>query len=100
MFGIMSTKIVTTNLRIPDYNWLELKALAANQGISVNEYLNRLIDECAVKYAVAPDIVRVGKKKQRRPKNIWEALLQLSKMKSKDKSLGPLSDEDKAIYET
>lgn len=92
----MLTKIVTTNLRIPDYNWLELKTLAAGQGVSVNEYLNILIDKYAVKQAVAPD-VQVGKAKR---KNIWAALRDLSGMAAANKPLDELSEDDKIIYET
>ncbi len=92
----MATNMVITNLRVPDYNWLELKTLAAGQGISVNEYLNILIDKYAVKQAVAPD-VQVGKVKR---KNIWAALRDLSGTIVTNKPLGKLSEDDKIIYET
>lgn len=88
--------MVITNLRVPDYSWLELKTLAAGQGISVNEYLNILIDKYAVKQAVAPD-VQAGKIKR---KNIWAALRDLSRMASTNKSIDKLSEDDKIIYET
>ena len=96
MFGMMTTKIVTTNLRIPDYNLLELKTLAAGQGVSVNEYINRLINEYAIKHVMAPDIKI---RKLRKEKSVWEALRNLSKSVKKE-PLGELSDDEKAIYET
>ena len=92
----MTINTVITNLRVPDYNWLELKTLAASQGVSVNEYLNILIDKYAIKHAVAPDI-QVGKGKK---KNIWAALRGLSEMAVTNKPLDELSEEDKIIYET
>lgn len=92
----MLNRIVVTNLRVPEYNWLELKAIAAGEGVSINEYLNMLIDKYAVKQAVAPD-VQVRKAKR---KNIWAALRDLSEMAVVNKSTDELSEDDKVIYET
>lgn len=87
---------MVTNLRIPKEDWLELKVLAAGLGISVNQYLNTLIDKYAVKHAMAPDVQPRKLKKKQSP---WEALRQLSKTVKKEPS-GELSEDDKIIYET
>lgn len=93
----MAGKIITTNLRIPDYNWLELKTLAAGGGVSVNEFLNILINEYALKHVMAPDIKI---KKSKKSKNIWAALRDLAQTPSTNEPLGKLSEEDMVIYET
>lgn len=93
----MTTKIVTTNLRIPEDEWIAAKSLAAELGMSVNELTVKLLSEIAIKSVMAPDVTIVGRKKKRK-KNIWDELRNLSRIKGEP--LGPLSEDDKAVYET
>ena len=42
MFGIMSNKIVVSNIRFPHDEWVQLKIAAHSIGMSSNEYLRYL----------------------------------------------------------
>lgn len=39
----MNKPIVTTNLRLPYTEWLQIKTMAAEAGISVNEYIRLVL---------------------------------------------------------
>ncbi len=84
----MKSKIVTTSLRIEKNDWLQLRAMAAELGMSVNEYINRLIGTGMLREQV--DFV---KEKKRDP--IWDLpnITKGEKYKS-----GELSEDDKIIY--
>lgn len=86
----MAKKIVT-NLRIEEMDWLQVKAEAAEEGLSVNEYINTIIKEAAARMELA-----LGKQAPLREKrySIWN-LPKLAKIK--DKPMG-LSRQDKIIY--
>lgn len=86
----MAKKIVT-NLRIDENDWLQVKTVAAELGMSVNEYINYLIRDLSTKLELTP------------PKNPKKgtALLRLSEIskKFKPEPMGELSEDDKVIYE-
>lgn len=88
----MHNKIVT-NLRIDENDWLQVKTVAAELGMSINEYINYLLQNTLSK-------VQFGypkKSKVKKRKSIYDLLPALLKEKHKDKGLG-LSDDDKIIY--
>lgn len=89
----MAKKIVT-NLRIDENDWLQIKALAAEAGLSVNEYLNFLTQNVISKarFGFPIKIHRGGKKK-----SIYDLLPSLLKARDKDETF-ELSEEDKIIY--
>lgn len=91
----MSTsKKIVTNLRIDKNDWLQIKAMAAEQGISFNEYINLIALEAISKaFLGKPRKNQIGKNR----KNIYEALISLSKKSYKDKPMG-LSENDQIIY--
>lgn len=82
----MAHKIVT-NLRIDENDWLQVKTVAAEFGMSVNEYINYLIRDLSTKLELTIP-----------SKN--PPLLKLSEIskKIKPKPMGELSDDDKIIY--
>lgn len=82
----MDGKMVVTNLRIDKHDWLQLKVSAAEQGMSVNEYVNFMIQDYA--------------KKKQFPKktNKKRSFYDLSKIaKIKDTPMG-ISKDDEVIY--
>lgn len=87
MFSIiMSKNIVVTNLRVEKNLWLQIKSIAAADGLSVNEYLNRLIRYTSLKSELIPEEAPIWKLSEI-AKNI------------KLEPLGELSEDDKIIYE-
>ena len=79
---------VVTNLRINRQDWLQLKAVAAELGMSVNEYVNYLIRDLSAKRELLPDIKHAP---------IW-ALGDITK-RIKPTPMGKLSPDDTVIYE-
>lgn len=86
MFSIMNGKMVVSNLRIKREDWLQLKVFAAEEGMSINEYVNFMIQDYAKKKQFPK---KVGKR------SIWD----LSRFeKIPIEPMGELSEDDKAIY--
>jgi len=88
----MNTKIITTNLRIPEEDLSLARVLAAEKGISVNEYIRNAIRIVSTKeqlgiLSVKPD------------KSVYDFLLEFANRKIKKGKKMELSDEDKAIYD-
>ncbi|MBM3119703.1 hypothetical protein FJZ40_01165 [Candidatus Shapirobacteria bacterium] len=81
---------ITTNLRLPYTDWLQIKTLAAEAGMSTNEYLKLLIQGLNNVRTLTSGWL----KPQKGTLTIWD----LPKLaKKKDKPLG-VSAEDKLIY--
>lgn len=78
--------MIVTNLRIPEDEWLQIRAAAAELGMSANEYINQLIQKTAIKNELAEN--RPGKKHP-----IWD----LPKAYVKGKGMG-MSEDDEIIY--
>ena len=81
----MSKKIVT-NLRIDEEDWLQIKAMAGELGLSMNEYLNYLVRSLSLKRELLEEMEAP----------IWR-LGELAK-RFKSEPMGELSDDDKIIY--
>lgn len=81
----MSKGIVVTNLRVPSEEWNQLKAVAAEQGMSANEYINFLM-----RNVISP--ITSWKKKAG---GIWD----VPELAKKAKKMDELSRDDKIIYE-
>lgn len=88
----MAKKIVT-NLRIDENDWLQVKTVAAEFGMSINEYINYLLQNTLSKAQFGYP----KKSKIRKRKSIYDLLPALLKGRRKDKGLG-LSEDDKIIY--
>ncbi|OGH17392.1 MAG: hypothetical protein A3C22_01280 [Candidatus Levybacteria bacterium RIFCSPHIGHO2_02_FULL_37_10] len=91
----MSKKIVT-NLRVDENDWLQIKTMAAEMGMSVNEYVNYLIKDLSLRRELFTD-KKIAKKKARELAPIWK-LGEIAK-RVKSSPLGELSSDDKLIYE-
>lgn len=87
----MAKKIVT-NLRIDEQDWLRVKAMAAEFGISANQYLTQLIESFSLKQELALE------EKKSTTKNKKYSIWNLSALaRIKDKPMG-FSEEDEIIY--
>lgn len=88
----MIPNTVSTNLRVPQTDWLQLKNYASELGISANEYINRLI-----KITPPSTILKANSSKNLyHQAPIWE----LPKLAKREKGKGfKLSVIDGTIYE-
>lgn len=88
-------KTIVTNLRIPEDDWMRVKAAATSSGISVNTYMKQLIDAATIQHMI-PDR-RTGKKsKQSHYQPLWDAIKKIAQMPNKPMGA---SEEDKIIYD-
>ncbi len=95
MFSIIMSKIVT-NLRMEKDDWLQIKILAAESGISINECINFLIKDLMVRRQLLTEVKkRIFSSRKDAP--IWKLGDIAKKFKSSKKYA--LSEEDKIIYE-
>ncbi len=85
------SKIVVSNVRFPEDEWLQVKAAAQSVGMSMNEYFRYLSRETARTIT--------GTKKTKPKKNPYQALEELINLASRIKTK-PMaaSSEDKIIY--
>jgi hypothetical protein len=85
-------KIVTTNFRIEEDDYRMLKTFAAEEGVSVNEYLKMLVKE---------EVRRkpLGAKKTGKRMDFYDALLELATEPFEPGPMMGLSKLDKEIYE-
>lgn len=90
------SKPVITNLRIDKHDWLQLKSVAGELGMSVNQYINYLIRDLSAKRELLPDI-KPNQAISRKTAPIWE-LGDMAK-RIKPAPMGQLSDDDAVIYE-
>lgn len=88
----MAGKMVSTNLRIPEHEWLQIRAMAAEKGLSANEYVRRIIKKFSTQEVTSPS----SEEEEYRNAPIWD-LPRLMK-KGKDKPMGA-SEDDKIIYD-
>lgn len=74
-----------TNLRVSSEEWNQLKAIAAERGMSANEYINFLM-----RNVVSPMTIRKNK-----AGGIWD----MPELAKGAKKRGELSRDDKVIYD-
>jgi len=93
MIHTMTNQMVVTNLRLPYADWLQVKTVAAEQGLSVNEYINEALSFVTKAKSLAAGLFN-RKTVYNDPIWNWPVLSQ----KIKDKPMG-LSVDDNLIYE-
>ena len=81
------TQMVVTNLRMEQPDWLQIKAMAGEVGMSANKYINQLIRKTAIKE-------EMGMIKESKKMTIWD----LPKIASKKNKPMGMSEEDEVIY--
>lgn len=81
------SQIIVTNLRMAEQDWLQIKAMAGELGMSVNKYINYLIRKVTTSKQLG--IVEDTKKA-----TIWD----LPKLAQEKNVPGELSEDDKIIY--
>ena len=89
----MVKKMVVTNLRMEENDYLQAKAMAAERNMSLNEYFNYLS-----RVSPGQTVFGVGKKTTAKKKiGVYEAFLKLAKSKHVGEGMGA-SEEDEIIY--
>lgn len=83
----MNKKVIVTNLRVEEEDWNQLRAVAAERGMSANEYINYLMRN------VVTEPYSPGAKPNQ---SVWE-LPELSK-RARARKKFDLSEDDKLIY--
>ncbi len=87
----MKRHMVTTNVRMPVVDWLQVKAMAADMGMSINEYLN------TIAYAdITERTLGIKQKKVVSKMHVLEEIERIARLPNKP--MGELSEEDKIIY--
>lgn len=87
----MKQKMVVSNIRMPEEQWIQVKSVAADAGMSVNEYLKTIIQ-------VDIGEKQLGIKKRKKysnEKRFWDLPKLMKNIKYKPMGI---SDEDKIIY--
>ncbi|MBI4991009.1 hypothetical protein HZB96_02835 [Candidatus Gottesmanbacteria bacterium] len=90
----MKQKIVISNIRVPEDIWFQAKAMAVHSGMSMNEYINKLITISFVKQMLGT----IEKKRQRKNKKreeFFQKILDVAKLPNRPMDA---SEEDKIIY--
>lgn len=90
IYTIMNTKMVVTNVRMGKDDWFQVKSIAGELGMSVNEYINYIIRKVTTIREL-----RGLKSIDKRDASIWE-LSSIGKPKGREKYL---SKEDSTVYE-
>jgi len=83
------TQTIVTNLRMEEPDWLQVKAMAGELGMSVNKFINYLIRKVTTAQ-------QLGVVKDYKNASIWEELPKIA-LKSNGKPMG-LSEDDEIIY--
>lgn len=91
---------MTTNLRIPEDLLRRVRIRAAEEGISANEYMTRIIREKTWEEQFLPNKEMQKQKRTtaKKEKHFIERLFDLSKIPNEP--MGPLSPDDQLIYES
>jgi len=92
---MMASRMIVTNLRIDEHDWNQIRAVAAEMGISANEYVKRVLKEAAARQQLGVEMKKNATGKRKRN----NFLLELSKIAEKvpNQPMG-LSEEDEIIY--
>lgn len=91
MFGIMNGKMVVTNVRMSREDWLRTKAAAGEMGMSINEYINFIVD----RYSTFKAIPSHRKSVATQYSSIWDLVKEATKIKRQPMGC---SEEDHIIY--
>ncbi|MBI2616667.1 toxin-antitoxin system HicB family antitoxin [Candidatus Gottesmanbacteria bacterium] len=87
----MNTSMIVTNIRMPKQIYTKVKTLAAEKGISFNQYINQLVAE-------KTRLKQLGLDKKPLKRNQYPSLWDLAKLaKLPSKPMGA-SKDDKIIY--
>lgn len=89
----MSTSMVITNLRLPKTEYIQMKILAANAGVSVNEYIRKAVKQSAVQKMMAVETVP----QKSTVSSFYDDMLKLAKSAPHVK-VYDVSDDDAIIY--
>lgn len=86
--------MVVTNLRMPQSNYLQIKAIAGELGMSVNAYITTILNDAGRQQMLRSDTPKKSRPSSRR-QSLYKAFVALSKMPNKPTEA---SEDDKIIY--
>lgn len=87
---------MVSNIRMPEEDWLQVKAAASDLGMSINEYLNQIaFDFVKMKFFGYKEPVK--RKNNIKKSKSFKELIEFAKTPYKNKPMGWSSD-DEAIY--
>ena len=89
----MKQKIVVSNIRIPEEDWVLAKTAAAAKSMSVNAYIHELINAASTRDMVGT--IKQKRRKRQSRKDFFQAILDISKLPQHPMGA---SEEDKIIY--
>ena len=92
----MKQKIVVSNIRIPESDWLQVKTAASDSGMSINEYFKYLAKE-SIKIKFLGIKESAKKRTKVSKKDFYSAMLDFANTPYKRKPMGA-SGDDKIIY--
>jgi len=87
------SKVIVSNVRLPEDEWLQLKTAAASMGMSINEYIRYLFQMDAIRSVTG---VRKTKTKVKGYAALEELIDFASKTRGKPMRA---SEDDKVIYD-
>lgn len=87
----MNQRMIISNIRMLENDWFAVKAAASDLGMSINQYINFVVEKCTLNRALAKKPQKIKLKHD----SIWD-FPELAK-KIKAKPMG-LSKEDEEIY--
>ena len=64
----MKGKIIVSNIRIPESDWLQVKAVAGDLGMSVNQYINYALE----RFTIMRELSKESIKRKKRRDSIWD----------------------------
>lgn len=87
----MKQKIIVSNIRVPENDWLQVKIAASDLGMSVNQYINYALE----KFTTMRELSKEPNGEKRKYISIWDLPKMAKRIKMKP--LG-LSRGDEEIY--
>lgn len=82
--------MIVTNLRIPEYEYMQAKQVASEQGISMNKYITRLLR----RHVVQQQLGIRDTEKRKKKRSIWD----IAKLANLPRKPMGASKEDEIIY--
>lgn len=83
--------MVISNIRMPEADWLQVKAAAGDLGMSINQYLNFVVEKCTFTRSLSKKPQKIKLKHA----SLWDLPMLVKNIKNKPMGL---SKEDEEIY--
>lgn len=91
----MRGKKIVTNLRIDSHDWMQVKSMAAEAGMSVNEYINRVLTAAETREMLGEVKPQHNRRKIKSRDDFFQQMIDIAKIPNKPMGV---SAEDEIIY--